>query len=86
MSVANLSSDVAKPWWKHGMVWMVILGPLAVVIAGIATAYIAIQHADVVLDTRIQSTEALPHTPSLAARNHAATPDQDVPVPSMKKP
>ena len=57
------------------MVWLVIGGPLVVVIAGIATAVIAINGADPVLDTRSSA-------PAVQARNHAANPN----VPAPAKP
>lgn len=46
-------SNPAKPlpWWRVGMVWLVVGGPALVVVAGIATAVIAYRGADVVLDT-----------------------------------
>jgi uncharacterized protein len=56
----------STPWYRHGMVWLVIGGPAAVVIAGIATLVIAITHPDPVLQTTA--------TPAVQARNHAATP------------
>jgi hypothetical protein len=34
------------PWWRIRMVWLVLGGPAAVVVAGIATAWIAIAGAD----------------------------------------
>jgi uncharacterized protein len=55
-----------SPWWRHGMVWLVISGPAAVVIAGFATLLIAIAYPDPVLQTTA--------TPAVQARNHAATP------------
>jgi uncharacterized protein len=58
--------DHATPWYRHGMVWLVIGGPAAVVVAGIATLVIAIKHPDPVLQTTA--------TPAVQARNHAATP------------
>lgn len=57
-----------RPWWRYGMVWLVIGGPLVVVVAGIVTAVIAIRGADPVLDTRAAQ-------PAVQARNHAATPE-----------
>ena len=36
----------AKPWWRYGFVWLVIAGPAAVVVAGVATLLIAAQGAD----------------------------------------
>ncbi len=56
-----------SPWWRNGMVWLVISGPAAVVIAGFATLFIAIAHPDPVLLTNGA-------TPAVQARNHAATP------------
>ena len=58
--------DHDTPWYRHGMVWLVIGGPAAVVVAGIATLVIAIVNPDPVLPT----TEM----PAVQARNHAATP------------
>ncbi|NWG74270.1 MAG: nitrogen fixation protein FixH, partial [Rubrivivax sp.] len=43
-------TEPTMPWWRVGMVWLVIGGPLAVVVAGIVTAVIAIRGADPVLD------------------------------------
>jgi hypothetical protein len=36
-------------WWRHGMVWLVISGPLAVVLASFVSAGIAWHGADIVL-------------------------------------
>lgn len=60
-----------KPWWRHGMVWLVISGPAVVVVAGLVTAVIAVRGADPVLDTR---AERAPQMPALQGRNHAASP------------
>lgn len=69
-----------EPWWRHGMVWLIIGGPLAVVIAGIATAVIAWKGADEVIVDRAASPSVLQkgqgpdsYTPAMQARNHAAT-------------
>jgi uncharacterized protein len=61
-----MDDDKTSPWWRHGMVWLVIGGPAAVVVAGIATLAIALAHPDPVLPT----TE----TPAVQARNHVASP------------
>lgn len=58
----------SPPWWRVGMVWLVISGPLAAVIGGLFTAFLAVRGADTVV-----STTAAP-TPAEQARNHAATP------------
>lgn len=56
-----------RPWWRYGMVWLVISGPAVVVVAGIVTAVIAVRGADPVLDTRAAPT-------AIESRNHVATP------------
>jgi hypothetical protein len=66
------------PWWRFGMVWFVLSGPLIVVLAGIATMAIAFRHADAALvETAVPQASvdrAAPTAPALQARNHAATP------------
>lgn len=56
-----------RAWWREPMMWIVVGGPLIVVLAAIATAVIAVRNADPVLDTRSGQ-------PALQGRNHAATP------------
>ena len=34
------------PWWKYGHVWLVISGPVVVVIAGITTLVLAVRTPD----------------------------------------
>lgn len=43
--------DVQKsaPWWRYGHVWLVLAGPILVVIACFVTAFIAMRHPDPVL-------------------------------------
>jgi hypothetical protein len=69
------------PWWRYGHVWLVISGPLVVVIAGFVTLAIALAIPDPIVsdeDYR-QSTELRQQnqpsglTPAMQARNHAAT-------------
>ena len=63
----DMNSDKpSSPWWRHGMVWLVISGPVAVIAAGFATLAIAIANPDPVLVTTTQ--------PAVQARNHAVTP------------
>jgi uncharacterized protein len=62
------------------MMWLVVGGPLLVVIAAIATVVIAIRGADPVLQvTKAQPTRAA--TPAVQARNHVATPADAAPKP-----
>ena len=37
-------NDPAQPWWRVGMVWLVIGGPLVVVVASLITAAQAVIH------------------------------------------
>jgi hypothetical protein len=48
-----------KPWWREPYVWLVIGGPLVVVVAGIATAAIAIRNPDPVLSKNTYQQQAL---------------------------
>lgn len=69
-----------SPWWRHRMMWLVVGGPLVVVVAAIATAVIAIQGADDVLPVTEKSQPS--QVPAMQGRNHAATP----PAPAAPKP
>jgi hypothetical protein len=71
-----------KPWWRFGYVWLIISGPLVVVIASFITLYIAITRPDAVIDDyyrkgmEINKTLNAQHdgmAPAMQARNHAAT-------------
>ena len=71
------------PWWKFGHVWMVVAGPLLVVLASFITLYLAISRPDPVMDDDYyrrgielnkSADQARPElAPAIAARNHAAT-------------
>ena len=71
--------SLPRAWWREPMVWLVIGGPAAVVVASLATAVIAVRGADPVLSAqerggvseRASTPDAM--TPALQARNHAAT-------------
>jgi hypothetical protein len=78
MNTANVSLDDNAPWWRFGMVWLVLGGPAVVVVAAVATAVIAIRGAEPVVDasvtgTRQQQVVPTAETPAMQARNHAAT-------------
>ncbi|MGA0570678.1 FixH family protein [Variovorax sp. VNK109] len=78
----------AEPWWKFGHVWLVISGPAIVVVAGLVTAWIALSSPDPVVDADyyrkgIEINRTLAErslSPAMHARNHAATPTDDLPV------
>lgn len=40
----------SKAWWHYGHAWLVVGGPLAVIIASLITVYIAMNHRDPVID------------------------------------
>ena len=85
-TVATVSGGVADrsmershptPWWRVGMVWLVVGGPAVVVVASLGTAVVAYRGADVVLletaSARDVPVRPTGQTPALTARNHAAT-------------
>lgn len=68
MSQQQETPPVERPWWREPMVWMVIGGPAAVVVASFVTLGLALKYPDPVLDDK-----AGQQVPALKARNHAAT-------------
>jgi hypothetical protein len=66
----------APPWWRVGMVWLVVGGPLAVVVASLVTVTIAYVGAEEVLTqpTKQISTDDAARLPAMQGRNHVATP------------
>ena len=74
------------PWWKFGYVWLVIAGPAAVVLAGIATVWIALASPEILVaedyyrrgveinKTLAEAERAKALIPAVQGRNHAATP------------
>lgn len=74
---------VSDPWWCYGHVWLVLSGPLLVVVAGLVTAWIAVRDPDPVLPVDPPASRVLgprgvavdkAQLPALQGRNHAATP------------
>ena len=76
-SGAAAGSTDAPPWWRVGMVWLVMGGPVLVVVASLGTAVLAWRGADEVLVNTASAPEVsvrpTSDTPALTARNHAAT-------------
>ena len=68
--------DKPSVWWREPMVWLVIGGPAAVVMASTATAVIAWRGADPVISEPAVQHNAPALAPAVKARNHAATPPQ----------
>jgi hypothetical protein len=70
------------PWWKYGYVWLIISGPLLVVVASFTSLYLAITRPDQVVDDYYRKGIEINKTmmgqgaslaPAMLARNHAAT-------------
>ena len=80
----NKPVPTSSPWWKHGYVWLIIAGPVSVILAGIGTIVIAVQTPDPVVEAdyyrrgiEINKTLAARDKatlPAIQGRNHAATP------------
>lgn len=71
-----------QPWWKFGHVWLIVAGPVLVVIASFITLYLAITRPDAVIDDYYRKGMEINKTldaqrdgmvPALQGRNHAAT-------------
>ena len=74
-----------SPWWKHGFVWLVIGGPLVVVVASFITLYLAISRPNEIVNEETyragkQSDQTIEQrrkesgmAPALQGRNHATT-------------
>ena len=83
------SSSSKRPWWSFGHLWLVIAGPLVVVVASFITFYLAANGQDPVLSKSTAEVRAdAPDTlttlaPAVQARNHAAT--GTLPAPDAKK-
>ncbi len=81
--MSNSAHIAPQPWWKFGHVWLVIAGPVVVVIAGFITLYLALRTPDPVvtpdyyrqgieINKTLQAPE-IREAPAMQARNHAAT-------------
>lgn len=87
------ATNKSQPWWQFGHVWLVVSGPLIVVIASFFTFYLAAKGMDPVVDENYyqagldinKSLAEKPESlaPAMQARNHAAT---GLVVPTHKAP
>ncbi len=75
-----MSQPKSRPWWKYGHVWMVIGGPLVVVVASFITLYLAVSRPDPVISddagrkgAEVSKTQEGSLAPAIQARNHAQT-------------
>jgi len=62
----------AAPWWRFGMMWLVVGGPSVVVVASFVTLALAILNPDPVY--KQAATGSAAELPAVQGRNHAATP------------
>ena len=74
LSRRGAAAPEATPWWRIRMLWLVIGGPLAVVVASFATLGLALSHPDPVLTPQAAASPS--ELPAVQARNHAATPQR----------
>jgi hypothetical protein len=87
---SNNTHQSPRPWWSFGHVWLVIAGPLVVVLASFMTFYLAAHGQDPVLtesSVEAQRDNADAQTrlaPAMQARNHAATGSVPPPAPQTK--
>lgn len=82
-SINTLEQAKVAQWWRNPYCWLILVGPITVVIAGILTAWIAIAGADPLVDENYyqkgialsKGVTGAPESllPAKQARNHAAT-------------
>lgn len=80
-----MSAVESKSAWREPMVWLVVGGPVSVVVASFFTLALALKHPDPPLDLRATAARSADDVepadvraregdvPALIARNHAAT-------------
>jgi hypothetical protein len=67
-------TSTGAPWWRFPMVWLVVGGPLLVVVASFVTLGLALRYPDPVLHAApAAADDSAALQPALQARNHAAT-------------
>lgn len=69
-------------WWRYGHVWLLVAGPVAVIMASVVTVYLAMSRPDPAIDdyyrkgmeiNKTLAAEATSLAPAMKARNHAQT-------------
>jgi len=72
----SLEPSPPVPWWRVGVMWLVVGGLGVVVIASFMLLATALRHADTVVPYAAvrPSVPITPNAPAMQARNHAATP------------
>lgn len=75
-----------RSWWREPMMWLVVGGPLSVVVASVVTLVLVLRHPDPLVAEDyyrrgLEINKTLAHQPALQARNHAAAPAEDAAEP-----
>lgn len=81
-----------QPWWRYGHVWLIIAGPVVVIVAGFVTLGIAIRSPDPVLaedyykrgleiNKTLAAEKDMQLAPALQTRNHVVTPKPEATKP-----
>lgn len=80
---ASSDSQTPAPWWKFGHVWLVVAGPVIVVVASFITLYLALRFPDPVISedyyrqgleiNKTLTNPAASLAPAVQGRNHAQT-------------
>ena len=74
----------AAPWWSYGHLWLVIAGPVAAIVVGVAMLVVALRIPDPVAAdyyrkgleiNKALAAQERNQLPALLGRNHAASPD-----------
>lgn len=81
-----MNTPPPAPWWRYPLMWLVVGGPAAVIVAGVVTVVIAVRQPDPVVApdyyrrgieiNRTLAARDKAHLPALQGRNHAATPSR----------
>lgn len=81
-----MNTPPSAPWWRYPLMWLVVGGPAAVIVAGVVTVVIAVRQPDPVVApdyyrrgieiNRTLAARDKAHLPALQGRNHAATPSR----------
>jgi len=74
-----VTPDPPVPWWRVGVMWLVVGGLAVVVVGSFALLSTAVRHADTVVPRTDMGAAAggvasTRNAPAMQGRNHAATP------------
>ncbi len=77
----TIQTPETESGWKNGYLWLIVAGPLAVVLAGLYTLWLAVSTPDPLVaqdyyrrGVALEGKAAPELAPAQQARNHAATP------------